>query len=90
MNTTDLLPSVLKARRMNLKLTQDELAAASKVDRGSISRLERGLKVYGPDRTKLAEFFGVTEEQLLEDSKTPFTGEFPGGAPAASPEAVHV
>jgi transcriptional regulator with XRE-family HTH domain len=89
MNATDLLPSVLKARRMHLRLTQDELAAAAKVDRGSISRLERGLKVYGPDRTKLAGFFGVTEEQLLEDSRTPFTGEFPAGGPHAPKEAVH-
>lgn len=77
MNAAHLLPSQIQARRKSLKLTQDELSAGSGVDRAVISRLERGLKAYRPDLEKLAAFYGISVDQLVEESRTPFTGDLP-------------
>ena len=56
----------MQERRIELGLTQAELAKKARTDQAAISRYERGAQF--PNRkmaTKLAKLLGLTEQQIL-------------------------
>ena len=79
MSLTQLFSGVLKHYRELIELSQEELAAESKLDRTYISQLERGLK--SPTLTtleKLAACLGVRAQHLLCDPRGRIGPRFPG------------
>ncbi len=73
------LGEVINARRKRLKLTQDELAAESGVNRAFISNIEQGRRnpsigavasIAKGLRTRVSKMMAKCEECMLDDEKT--------------------
>jgi predicted transcriptional regulator len=62
-------PSPLALRRLSLGLSQDEVAQATEIDRGDLSRHERGLRALTPARaSRLDAFYAAVESGATEPS----------------------
>lgn len=56
----------LKAARLAQQLSLSQLAAAAQVDRGNLSRMERGILRGSPDAAaRLAAVLGISELEIL-------------------------
>ena len=68
MNTPAPLPRLAPIARLRILkgLTQEQLAAAAGIDRGELSRIERGIRPLSPPKmASIAQVLGCTPDELV-------------------------